>query len=459
MKTRKGARGIAMLSVVLAMLVIVPLAMIVVQKTVVMNRAFWLNRANAAARRTADNLAMEFMSQFSKGNSYYEDHFSVTDLQRTKTFFESGFASVNITTNTNARTVQITAKGEYGINPLAPKSTKSLQALFYFVPLIGQYVQQGVFHGYTIANLVVNGPVRMDDTVLVNAANVTFNDVVIANNINVRNDTVFNSQVFYGNSFTAGATYAGGPPINGIPPGGFFRIDQAFYRVNSTTQSLNINTSWDFAVNANVPQYRSRYDFNNDYVFGAGEGWGAWTNIPANGGIFYVENAKTYLSGTVGARVTIVCSAPPANGLVTLNNMGIIAVTDDFGYPVILPNPQAFANSTQSLFVIAAYGFVFSLPAARPVGSTLRISGAYAVTDPAYDDLGCNGPGHNVTISHLGVNPPSPDFFNFLGSWNNMGLCNRFVPNPPVLNFDPNLQRFPSPGVPERPVLVNWRRR
>lgn len=181
MKERIASRGFALVFVVLAMLVIVPLAMFVVQKTINMNHNFWTNRVGSAARRISDNLAVDYMSQFAKGNSYYENHFSTGALQRTKTFFESGYGSADVEFNSIARTVQITARGDYGRDPGNPKSSKSLQALYYFVPMLGQYGLEYQGSGqFGIPLMTVRGPVRVGNDLLVTADDVTFNETVIA---------------------------------------------------------------------------------------------------------------------------------------------------------------------------------------------------------------------------------------------------------------------------------------
>lgn len=458
MTRRKSSQGFALFMVFIAMLVVVPFSLLLVQKIGSMNHLFWRNRITGAARGLSENLAVDYMSQFAKGNAYYEDHFDADALKRTKTFFESGFASVDVAVNAFARTVAVTSKGDYGRNSSAPKSTKSLRALFYFVPLIGQFAIQSRSQSFNMSGATINGPVRSDNDITVTAANVTFNDAVIAKDIIALGSTRFNSQVFYENSFSPGAIYAGGTPIRGVPPGESFTIERDYFRVNSTTQSINVNVAWDFQVGlGGVAQYRSRFDLNNNFVFEGSEPWSPWTNISANGGIFYVQDAKTYLSGIVGARVTIVCSAGP---LVTVNrnSMGMIEITGPyFGYPTVVGDPQPLANNNQSLFVIAEYGFVFSLPASSPVGTTLRISGAYCASSYGNMNLGC-GSSSNTMIAHNGVPPLSADFYNFVGSRNNMGYCLYFS-NASTDNFDPNLQRFPAPGVPSRPVLLDWRRR
>jgi hypothetical protein len=459
-----------MILVVLVMLVLVPLFMMMAQKTRVMNHLFWRNRVGDAARRISDNLVMDYMSQFAKGTAYYEDHFSSDFLQRTKTFFESGFASVNVAVDPASRTVQVTATGDYGHDASSPISSKSLSTLIHFVPLIGQYVTSSSGGlSFQIAGMIVDGPVRVGSGLSVTAGNVTFNDVVIAGtSINAPGSTRFNSQVFYGTTLSpaySATVYTAGVPVKEVPPGSFFQIDRDFYRVNSTTQSLGVNVEWNFQVNAGIAQYRSRYDINGNYSWDAGENWSPLINIPADGGIFYVQDAKTYLSGTVGSRVTIVCAAPRTNvGPASLDNMGIIEIQGpDFGYvPPGPPPQQAFANATQSLFVIGSYGFHFRVPAATPNGTIFRFSGAYYLANPVYDDPDCGGASiQSTTIRRDGMPPIRNTSFNLLGSWNDSGVCNHFMasPNPLRFQFDPNLQRFPAPGVPERPVLLNWRRR
>ncbi len=172
---RKTApRGAALMMVLLLMAVSIPIALVFVKKTGLLMRMLFRERASAAARRLGDDLVIDYLTQFSKGTGYYENHFSADVLDRTRTFFESGFASVTVSSSAIARTVLVRARGEYGSGTTAA-SDKTLEVLFRFVPLIGQYGIAGAGSlSFNIPFMTIDGPMRAEGDVNVIACFVSF---------------------------------------------------------------------------------------------------------------------------------------------------------------------------------------------------------------------------------------------------------------------------------------------
>lgn len=133
-------------------------------------------------------------------------------------------------------------------------------------------------------------------------------------------------------------------------------------------------------------------------------------------------------------------------------NRGVIEVIGPrFGYTA-----GDLATATQSIFALSSRGYIFSQTANGPVD--LTVDGAFYAEAPSFTTP-C-GPWYGVWVRRTAGAANANDKFVVNGSWNRMGLCEDLpVSNlAPVFNFDPNLQIFPSPGVPEKAVLVSWRR-
>ncbi len=450
-------RGIALPLVLFVLMILFPLTMYFMHKSSGLARVMRHEKMGAAARRLGDNLAEDYLSQFSKGTGYYENHFSAAVLTRTRTFFEVGYSSVTVQGSPVARTVLIRARGDYGSDPAAPQKTRTLEAIFRFIPLIGQNLMSapGAFN-FGIPSMIVQGPVRADGDLIVSAANVTFNQPVVAGEaVSALGSSRFLSQVYYGTTLAPAynaVVYPAGIPIRDVPPGASFSIDRSFYQINSTTFSVGTSVWWEFRDNFGAGEYRSRWDANADHAFTVADpAAGPWTAIPAGGGIFYVDQAKTYVSGTVRGRVTIVCTSPGSDPLTEINRGVIEIVGPRFGYAV-----GDLAGATQSIFAMSSRGYIFSQNTNGPID--LVVDGAFYAESPSFTTP-C-GAGYGVWARRTAGAGNAADRFVFTGSWNRMGLCYDLPASTvaPLFNFDPNLQIFPSPGVPEKAVLVSWRR-
>ncbi|MBK6880402.1 MAG: hypothetical protein IPN65_06100 [Elusimicrobia bacterium] len=252
---------------------------------------------------------------------------------------------------------------------------------------------------------------------------------------------------------TLQAVVPAGVPIHDVPPGSSFSIDRAFYQINSTTFSIGTSVWWEFRDNFGTGEYRSRWDANADHAFTAADpAAGPWTAIPVGGGIFFVDQAKTYVSGTVRGRITIVCTSPNTDPLTEINRGVIEVIGPRFGYTV-----GDLANASQSIFALSSRGYIFTQTQPGPID--LVVDGAFYAEAPSFTTP-C-GAGYGVWARRVpAAGGNAADRFVFNGSWNRMGLCEDLpVSNlAPVFNFDPNLQIFPSPGVPEKAVLASWRR-
>lgn len=450
-------RGIALPLVLFVLMIVFPLTMYFMHKSSGLARVMRHERMGSAARRLGDNMVEDFLSAFSKGTGYYENHFSAAVLARTQTYFESGYSSVTVQGSPVARTVLVRARGDYGQDPTAPRKTRTLEAMFRFVPLIGLNLMSSAGNfDFGIPNMTVQGPVRADGDLIVSAANVTFNQPVVAGEaVSALGSTQFLSQVYYGTTLAPAynaVVYPAGIPIHDVPPGASFSIDRSFYQINSTTFSIGSTVWWEFRDNFGVGEYRSRWDTDADHAFTAADpAFGAWTAIPPAGGIFYVDQAKTYVSGTVRGRITIVCTSPNTDPLTEINRGVIEVIGPRFGYAV-----GDLANATQSLFALSSRGYIFSQNTAGPID--LVVDGAFYAESPSFTTP-C-GAGYGVWARRTAGAGHANDRFVFTGSWNRMGLCEDLPVSvlAPVFNFDPNLQLFPSPGVPEKAVLVSWSR-
>ncbi|MBK8576403.1 MAG: hypothetical protein IPN90_12240 [Elusimicrobia bacterium] len=153
-------RGMAtILLVVLLLLLLIPLSLMLLVRSTELNRGMARQKGIQSSRKATHSLITDFMSQFSKGTGYFEDHYAPSFVDRTKTLFENSFATVVVTPNRQARTLLIRAKGEYGADP---QSSSGLEVLIHFVPMLGRYFQH-MGDATTLVNNV--GPFNFPDPI------------------------------------------------------------------------------------------------------------------------------------------------------------------------------------------------------------------------------------------------------------------------------------------------------
>lgn len=446
--TRGPKNGFAMGLVAIVMLVLLPLSFALIRRTTDTAKIVWREQAASAGRRLAGDVVVDFMSQFSKGSGYYENHFDPAVLARTKSTLASGTSEVQVVPNAAARTILIRAKGKSSGRG-AP--AKHIEALVRFVPLIGMYAMEFPYN-FTdnVNNSVYDGPVRVGMKFRLTGSNIVFHQpVLVGQDLEARLDSRFNSQVYHGGNLTPAYTptvFTAGVPIHDVPPAMLFTIDPTHY-ANTCTTSSPVSVWWEFQDNAGVGQFRSWRDTNGDFVLDGADGApGPWENLPAGGAVLFTWNVKTYVSGVVRGRVTIVSGC--SNGLPANEaNRGSIEVVG----PLVYPGGQLYANAESSLFLLASRRFVFSMI----TNGTTNVMGAYYVDFPVYDTPACGGGGDASFLQRSGIGTVAGDKLNMYGSWNNSGACLSYD----WFTFhDPNLVLYPSAGVPEYPVLMSWRR-
>lgn len=449
-----GYFGIA--GVVLMVLIIVPVSLLLLDQSTGLNRSMARQKGTQAARRATHSLMTDFMSQFTKGTGYFEDHYAPDFVNRTKTLFENSFAEVTVIPNRQAHTLLIRARGENGVDP---KVSRGLEVLIHFVPVLGHYFQ----HMGSRATLVNRNspavpfsfpdPVRADGNLSNEGTGaITFGNIVVAggniDNSNLR--TVFKKHLYYGGTLNPpwpnAAMYQGGVSHIKIP-GNLVPLDNDFYQINATTQApLGTTVWWDFRDNAGTGEYRSRFDRNGDHRFDVNDApvvWSPWTRIPPAGGIFLGRFSKTYVSGTVRGRVTVVSLCPSGCNQQITGTIEVVGPTFSF------PGAQRKADGTSSIHLFSNHGFYFNCP----VNSNFIVSACIYADDPLV-----NSPGRFLGFRVSWTNPPprGPNRWEFYGSWNNVdgtiaGVGNQYI-------WDENLKQITAPGVPERPVILSWRR-
>lgn len=446
-KTR--VKGFALGMVAMLMLFLLPMAFGLIQRTIRLNRTVWREQSSGVGRRLASEVMVDYMSQFSKGSGYYENHFSSSSLARTASIFSAGGSTATVIPNPAARTILIRAQGKARATGQATPE-KNIEALIRFIPLVGQFSFEFPFN-FTdnVPGDVYDGPVRVGMNFNVTGANIVFNQpVLVGQNLNARMDTRFNSQVYHGGTLSPAYTplvYTAGVPIPDVSPTKYFSIDPVYYANICTTSSF-VTTWWEFRDNAGVGEYRSTMDQNGDFnIDGADGAPGPWTPVPLSGGVFFTWNVKAFVSGTVRGRVTIVsgCSGGAPNDGVR----GSIEVVGAFGYP----GAQLYADPQSSIFLLAGRRFILDIVVNGPT----TMAGAMYVENPIYNSPECGGGGDASLIRRRGVGAGAGDQINIYGSWNNSGSCEYF--NWRVYH-DPSLILYPPPGVPEYPALMSWRR-
>jgi hypothetical protein len=403
---RRGERGIALVTALLLLVVLLPVTLAFLTLTARYFQSALKEREINTARSIANNVVVDLMRQFSQ--TYYENRYDSDYITRGESFYKVGFSSVSLVADSVNHYLYAVALGKYGKDPAHPLFQKRLHAVVKFISPWTDFGTMIDSNFTTSAsNVDYSGKFWVNGNYAVTGSNVRFfgGPVFVSGNVTGNSSVVINGDLYYGGSSAGNVTVLGNK-YNFMP-------ELTFPTVNTSYYAAHYNRK----ITAN-----STVVFNSNGTFTiAGS---ATVAIPSDGFILYAENCNLTLRGTVHGRVTVVASGTGTKGNITVNNNLVYA------------NGTNNASSEDSLAVVATNSITFQKPSGN-----MTVCGVYQVAS-----------GNDFTLT--GTNGGN---FALIGTRNkpiSMSItCNSDI------TFDPNLNTYPPPGLPEKPYLVTWHMR
>lgn len=402
--------GMALVTALIIMLFLLPVTVTFLNLAVSHHKATTQDRQIKQARSIANNVLVDLMRQFSQ--SYYENRYESDYIARGESFYKVGFSSVAMRADSSKHFLYVEAMGKYGKNPSSPLFQKRLRAVIQF---ISPWTDFGTMinSNFTTSAGNVNyyGKFWINGNYTITGSNVRFygGPVYVSGNVSGNASVIIDGDLYYGGG-SAGAVTVTGTKYNFMPQMTYPAVNTSYY-----ASHYNYKLTSDSTI-----------VFNSNGTFTV---VGSTTMaVPSDGLIIYAQNSNLTLRGTVRGRATIVASGTGTKGVITVNDNLVYA------------NGTNSASEDDSLAVVATNKIVFS-----KTGSDLTVNGVFNVSSS--NDMELSG--------------SSGRFFRFYGS-RNKGMTispSTSFSGGRILEYDTNLNRFPPPGLPEKPYLVTWHMR
>ncbi|RLD17497.1 MAG: hypothetical protein DRI36_03600 [Caldiserica bacterium] len=373
------------------------------------------------ATRLASDCITEIMRQFSQNP--YEDHYSSENIERETSIREFGFTEVEIIPNRNIHTLFIEATGKYGEDPSFPETKRRLEIVIKFISDLTTYgtYLNGNFTT-SASNVTYYGKMWINGNWKITGWNVKCVGGPVFVKGNITGNLTIDGDLYYGGSKGSGIVVLGNA-YNYFPLGDFPTLDTEYYKIH-----YNYKFTHSDALPTEDPWWETlkyvRIDFNSDGTFTVN---GSSTySIPEEGCIIYGENTNIRVSGTVKGRVTVMVSK-------TSYGRGVIKVRGNLNYA----NGTHYASSDCSFAALAKGGIRF-----RGLSkSGMQVHGVYF---------------YDTTSGYMyASNKYWKGTFSLYGTRNRGIYISRFRGS--TIEFDPYLDMYPPPGLPERPNLTSWK--
>ena len=359
----------------------------------------------------ADGVIMDYMRQFSQDP--YSGHYDTATLNRSSLLYSNGFSTVTFIADRVKHSLYLDATGGVGAAG-APLARRRIEAVIQFVSPVTMYgtMINGPFT-ISASNVVYSGGMWINGTLTVSGNPVTWNGgpLIVNGNVVQANGAVLNGNLYYSGA-SKGALTVNGSVNNFVPKNTWPAIDQNFFNANSSylttaSQTIVFNSTNSFTV-VNGQTYL----------------------IPFIGAILYCNGCNFTIHGIVSGRVTVVAAGTAGSatqGNITVDNnlyyvgASSMSATADNSFSALATNKIYFNKASGSMFVAGSY-FVEQ-------GTT---------------NMALNGPaGGGATFQLNGAR--------------SQGMTVSGFPGGVSLSYDPSLLTYPPPGLPETPMLVNYR--
>ncbi|MFA5779976.1 MAG: hypothetical protein WC947_07545 [Elusimicrobiota bacterium] len=400
-----ASNGQAMIVVLVLMLFLFPIAAAFLYVSVTEMTHTRMERRFKTATALANNVLVDLMRQFSQ--SFYEGHYDAESLARNEMFYEVGFSTVTITADPIRHYLYIQATGKYGKDANNPLSDKNLYAVVQFVSDLTDY-GTSVNSNFTTSasNVTYTGKMRIGGTWTISGSNIkVMGGPVFTGSISGGSGCTIYGDLYYQTS--KGAVTVTGNTYNYLPEMQWPTISSTYY-----SQHYNYKFTSDKTI-----------VFNSDQTFTV-VGSTVVYSIPSSGCIIYGQNCNFDIRGTVHGRVTM-CATYTTSG------KGKIRV---YQGNLVYANGTYSASVDDSFAALATGGITF-----YRTGSDMYVSGVFF--DGSSSNMQATGSsGKKLYI--YGTRNKNISLSGFSG-----GVS---------ISYDPNLNLYPPPGLPEKPYLVTW---
>lgn len=419
----KRRRGIALIVVNLMMLFLIPFAIYLMVTSTAHLKTSFKEKQLKMSGSLASSVLVDLMRQFSQ--NYYEGHYDSDSLSRNPVFYSVGFSAVETEADAQDHRLFIHASGRYGKDSASPLSDKNLYGAVQFISDLTDYGTL-INSAFTISasDVTYYGKWWITGNLTISGSNVTFmgGPLIVGGNLGVTGSNVrINGDLYYNGTLT------GSPVVTGTSYN-FYPSDMVYPTISDTYYKVNYNykTTVDRTLRFNAYPASSTFSL-----------MGTTITVPVieAGMIIYGENVNLTVYGTVKGRVTVVTT--DTSGLKGKITVGLSNQVADLLYY----NPLTGGTTTS-----AVYGNSFSAVSSN--GLTFQGK----TTTPAADLSVC-GVFFNRSAANMSAGGSSSKKLYIYGT-RNKPISTSF--GGAVFTYDVWLNKFPPPGLPERPVLVTW---
>jgi len=419
----KRRRGIAMVVVNLMILFLVPFVVYLLVTSTAHLKTSYKEKQQKMAGSLASNVLVDFMRQFS--DNYYEGHYDADALSRNPVFYSVGFSAVDTEAVSQDHRLFIHATGKYGKDSSSPLSDKDLYGAVQFVSDLTDYgtLINGAFT-ISASDVTYYGKWWITGNLAITGSNVSFmgGPLIVGGNLSVTGSNVrVNGDLYYNGTLT------GSPVVTGTAYN-FYPTDMVYPSIRDTYYKINCNykATVDRTLRFNAYPSSSTFSLIGTTIT---------VPVPESGMIIYGENVNLTLYGTVKGRVTVVTSnTSGTKGKITI---GLSNQTADLlYYDSLTGGTTTSAVYGNSISAIASNGITFQGKTTSPAAD-LSVCGVFF--DMSAANMTAAGSASKKMYLYGTRNKPVSTGFG--GS---------------VYTYDVWLNKFPPPGLPERPVLVTW---
>jgi hypothetical protein len=407
-RTAGPRSGQALVLALLLMLFVLPAGITLYKYVGQSVRASVAESRQKAALGYANSAIMDYMRQFSQDP--YSGHYDTASLSRNNFLYQNGFSTVTYVADPVNHNLYLHAQGDF--TAYGAKTQRSISAVLHFQSPLTKYGTM-INGPFTISGSNVDyiGGMWINGALNVTGANVTWTGgpLIVNGSVTGAAGATLNGTLYYSGA-GIGALTVNGSKYNFVPTSTWPTIDTNFYYANSTyvstvTQTVVFNSTGSFTVVG-----------------------GASYAIPASGAILYCSACNFTLSGVVSGRVTAVAAGAAGSGA-----QGNITVNNSLYYAGASSMSATAANSFAAM---ASNTIAFT----KAAGNMLA-AGTYFVQNGT-TNMSATGPA-GATFWLNGVRTQGMSVTGFGGGF--------------TLSYDANLIAYPPPGLPETPMLVNYR--
>jgi hypothetical protein len=419
-KKMKEEKGIALVMVLLLVVAGMITAVFLLNRATYHNLLSLTDERLQATEYLAGNPVSDVMRQLSQ--NFYMDHYGTGVTRRSADFYDVGFSDIQIRPNKAEHTLFVTVRGKYGRDKHNPKNQTTMTALIKFISHMtrfGTYIS--AYTGTWAGGVTYDGPFWMNQSWAPGAGCVINGDCFVYGNLSGGPLTV-NGDLYIGNGGTVSGATVTGTTYHFWPLGDYPAIDTNYYKYHYNYKYVNSDQ-------ITVTVAGNNYSFV-DLVFNAG---GTITvtklsgtvtlTIPSIGLVIFGDNCSFRVTGTVHGRVSVIgqdlyVSNGSAGGIAYASGLWHATAADSFSAMAVnrmyLMCPTGAANMT-------ARGAYFQGDSVNSV-NTINASGNFQLYGSRNRPFLLGGAG-------------------YFGSYS--------------FAFDPYLDLYPPPDLPEKPRLVD----